>query len=332
MKFLHADPEFPQLLLIVAEARGLPPAFVEKDYWVTHTLWALHEAEWEIWFKGGTSLSKGFGLIHRFSEDLDLRLDSVMLPPVSSWTGDRTKATRERQAYFLRLSESVAVADCQVERDLNRIDERWRSVDLMVIYPGHHLAALGVLSPFVRLELGNARVTPFVVCPLGSFIHAWLIERGQFDGFIDNRPKGVRCVHPMVTLIEKIDAIQRRFEREPLEPAGFVRHYEDAARIIQEAANLPPLEGYGTIADLAAEMHQLKQIRALPHSGSVAFEHGSNLRWSAVNDSYQSIQSMYWGPRISLSEACTSVRLWIDSVFGTERPSSTGNQPSPPHA
>jgi len=40
---------------------------VEKDYWVTHTLWAIHEQGFEVWFKGGTSLWKGFGLIDRFS-------------------------------------------------------------------------------------------------------------------------------------------------------------------------------------------------------------------------------------------------------------------------
>lgn len=36
---------------------------VEKDYWVTHALLALHQQGFDIWFKGGTLLSKGFGLI-----------------------------------------------------------------------------------------------------------------------------------------------------------------------------------------------------------------------------------------------------------------------------
>jgi len=74
VNFVHQDPEFPDLLRIVAGARRIPVALVEKDYWVTHTLWALHDLGIECWFKGGTSLSKGFGLIQRFSEDLDLKL------------------------------------------------------------------------------------------------------------------------------------------------------------------------------------------------------------------------------------------------------------------
>ena len=75
MSFIHDDPEFDGLVRIVAGKRGLSLALVEKDYWVTHALWAIHEQGFDVWFKGGTSLSKGFGLIERFSEDLDLKLD-----------------------------------------------------------------------------------------------------------------------------------------------------------------------------------------------------------------------------------------------------------------
>lgn len=75
MSFVHDDPEFDDLLRIVAGRRGLAVGLVEKDYWVTHVLWSLHEFGLEVWFKGGTSLSKGFGLIERFSEDLDLKLE-----------------------------------------------------------------------------------------------------------------------------------------------------------------------------------------------------------------------------------------------------------------
>lgn len=61
MTFPHEHPDFDGLLRIVAGERSLSIALVEKDYWVTHTLWALHQTALEIWFKGGTSLSKGFG-------------------------------------------------------------------------------------------------------------------------------------------------------------------------------------------------------------------------------------------------------------------------------
>ena len=84
MTFAHQDPEFRDLLSIVADELGIAIALIEKDYWVTHVLWGLSEQGFELWFKGGTSLSKGFGLIERFSEDIDLKLEpgSVVGLPV----------------------------------------------------------------------------------------------------------------------------------------------------------------------------------------------------------------------------------------------------------
>lgn len=51
----------------------------------------------------------------------------------------------------------------------------------------------------------------------------------------------MRCVHPLVTLIEKLDALMRRFPRTEAAPATVVRHYEEAARIVRARASLPPL-------------------------------------------------------------------------------------------
>ena len=61
-----------------ADKMGLNDAIVEKDFWVCFTLDHLfHRSPWKdsIAFKGGTSLSKAFQLISRFSEDIDLILD-----------------------------------------------------------------------------------------------------------------------------------------------------------------------------------------------------------------------------------------------------------------
>ena len=70
--------ENPQLLddavPAAAEALGILPAFVEKDYWITKMLCNLSQNRFadRIAFKGGTSLSKAYQLIARFSEDIDL--------------------------------------------------------------------------------------------------------------------------------------------------------------------------------------------------------------------------------------------------------------------
>ena len=65
-----------------AEKCGMSPGIVEKDFWVCWTLdYLFHDCPWaeHLAFKGGTSLSKCFGLIQRFSEDIDLILDWRLL-------------------------------------------------------------------------------------------------------------------------------------------------------------------------------------------------------------------------------------------------------------
>ncbi|MBI5490300.1 MAG: hypothetical protein HY905_23390 [Deltaproteobacteria bacterium] len=83
-------------------------------------------------------------------------------------------------------------------------------------------------------------MTPFVERDLDSFVHRWLVGAGQASDFTDNQPRNVRLVHPFVTLFEKLDAISRRLAGNAPEPASFVRHYEDAARIIERQSALPP--------------------------------------------------------------------------------------------
>jgi len=78
---LHDHKDFNDLIAAVSEAMGIDPSLVEKDYWIMHCLWGLQQQGFSFELKGGTSLSKGFGLIHRFSEDIDIRITSS--PPLT---------------------------------------------------------------------------------------------------------------------------------------------------------------------------------------------------------------------------------------------------------
>ena len=72
---LHEDETlFRQAVIATAAQLNIPEIFIEKDYWVTCALHLIfHEPIGkEAVFKGGTALSKCFGLIDRFSEDIDL--------------------------------------------------------------------------------------------------------------------------------------------------------------------------------------------------------------------------------------------------------------------
>ena len=72
---LDQDKElFADAIRATSDALGIMPVYVEKDYWITRILQQLSHskhAEDVVW-KGGTSLSKGYGLISRFSSDIDI--------------------------------------------------------------------------------------------------------------------------------------------------------------------------------------------------------------------------------------------------------------------
>ena len=321
MRFVHEDPEFLDLLRVVAGERGVALALVEKDYWVTHALWALHEQGFDVWFKGGTSLSKGFGLIERFSEDLDLKVEpgrQDKMPRVGSWKSEGTKAASERRASFEWLAANFRVPDATVWLDAEMSTEvGWRAAHLHVLYPALHAATLPVgMKPYVLMEVGSARVVPFVPRDMTSFVHDHVAAARLLSEYAANRPRAVRCVHPLVTLLGKLDALGRRAPRSDVEAATYVRHYEDAAHIVRAFDSLPPLPDHRDVRALAEEMCAERQLRGLPAAGDPAFAPSRLPHTDRIRGAYAAIGPMYWGPRLGLDEACDSVRGWIRAHFG----------------
>jgi hypothetical protein len=164
------------------------------------------------------------------------------------------------------------------------------------------------MRPFVLLEAGRARVTPFVPIDLSSWVHDHLDREGLLAEFDDTRPRAVRCVHPCVTALEKLEAVARRFEAGK-EPASFVRHYEDVARILRVWDELPAMDL--SLAELVAEMAAKDKTR-VPGADHTAFRFDADdERWSPVVDAWRSIDPMFWGPRVELDEACDSIRGFL---------------------
>lgn len=73
--YLHNHKEFKELLRTVEHEKNIDSSLIEKDYWIMHMLFGLQQGGFEFELEGGTSLSKGYGVIHRFSEDIDIRIE-----------------------------------------------------------------------------------------------------------------------------------------------------------------------------------------------------------------------------------------------------------------
>src|ERR1700687_2521567 len=108
--FLHNHAQFLELIRIVAQQKGIDPALAEKDYWIMHCLYGLQQLGLTFELKGGTSLSKGFQIIDRFSEDIDIRIEPP--PDRQVKTGrNQTKAThvKSRKEFYDWLAETIRI-------------------------------------------------------------------------------------------------------------------------------------------------------------------------------------------------------------------------------
>ena len=104
-----------EALLVAVERSGRPLHLLEKDVWV---VWALRQLfggrhAQHLVFKGGTSLSKAYGVIRRFSEDVDLTYDIRAIAPDlieeagSPWPASRSQEKKWSKAIRLRLADLV---------------------------------------------------------------------------------------------------------------------------------------------------------------------------------------------------------------------------------
>jgi predicted nucleotidyltransferase component of viral defense system len=116
----------------VAAQINLPPAAIEKDWWVVRTLELVFDSSIasHTVFKGGTSLSKAWNLIDRFSEDIDLALDRRFLgfeKTDDEMTGSQVSKLRKLSAkfiaekYFTELAELFNAAGLNVNIKLGEI-------------------------------------------------------------------------------------------------------------------------------------------------------------------------------------------------------------------
>ena len=228
-EFLHERRDFDQLLSVVADERGLDPVLVEKDYWIMHCLWGLQAQGFQFELKGGTSLSKGFGVIHRFSEDIDIRIE----PPddMDVKTGrnqDKPGHVESRRAYYDALAARIRIPGIDsVERDIQFDDDKMRSAGIRLIYVPRVPALAGVKDG-ILLELGFDDTAPNRAVTISSWALDVARERGVAVG--DNRAVAIPCYAPTHTFVEKLQTIStkyRRLDDTQSFPSNFLRHYYD---------------------------------------------------------------------------------------------------------
>ena len=211
----------------------------------------------------------------------------------------------------------VFIPDAAVHLDAGSLGKDALGARYRVRYPGRFVGELQErMCPFILLEVGEALVRPFEKRALSSFVHDWLATHDKLGDYRENRPGSVRCVHPLVTLVEKIDAIARRYPRGE-DPAPFIRHYEDAARIIEAEEHLPTLSG--TLGDLIESMIDEKRIRRLPGADDPSFTLEEPERRAELERAHRDIDPKFWGGRLTLEDAAGAIRRWLSHLARSGR-------------
>ena len=124
MRLHEENAAFTELVQTAAQNIGLPQIYVEKDYWITRALKFLANSPRanEVAFKGGTSLSKGYRLIDRFSEDIDLAV----------FAGSQSGGARKKQ---LKDIEAIVSNDLTNISDDVRVSKGSRFRKTVYQYP-----------------------------------------------------------------------------------------------------------------------------------------------------------------------------------------------------
>lgn len=229
---LFEHPDFDQAILRATEYfrdRGLRPAIIEKDYYVTEALRIIAvTAPDKIIFKGGTSLSKGWNLIQRFSEDIDIFLDPLAFKPTLG------KNAIDRELKKLRDAVGEHPALTFVPEESRTIGGFGRSDRFSY---AQHFGGPGEVANRVLLEAGTASGRePTTIVELRSYLGQFLEETGTSMGADDEGRFPLRLLHFRRTFVEKMFAIHGKVEvlKREGQPLGtYARHYYD---IIQLAA------------------------------------------------------------------------------------------------
>ena len=232
-----------QMIANIAQEKNIEAATIEKDWWVTMTLKALFQTACHEYlsFKGGTSLSKGWHLIDRFSEDIDLSLHHRFFDIESTTKSQREKLRKTSRLFIVNeLSKEIedrlhsfGIADVKVEpvtmtegNNPHPIDSDKDPVVLRVLYPSVLPSQGAYMLPFVKVEISCLSMDePTEPVELSSMIHA------SYPTYDTDAVLTARTVRPTRTFFEKAFLLCEEFQKDKPRTQRMTRHFYDMYKL-----------------------------------------------------------------------------------------------------
>lgn len=240
---LFEHPDFEQAIIRAAEhfhSSGMREAVIEKDYYVTEALRIIQQtAGNKVIFKGGTSLSKGWNIIQRFSEDVDIFFDPIAFEPPLGKNAINRELKKLRQAVEGHQGLKF------IEEESRTIGGFGRSDHFEYV---QQFASSGDIRNRVLLEVGSASGTEPTECiKLQSYVGKFLNETGISLGAEDENSFEMRLLHFRRTFVEKLFAIHskvEKFKQTGIGIGGYARHYYDLYCLAERQEVLAMLRSY----------------------------------------------------------------------------------------
>ena len=229
-----------------AEHPGINQVAIEKDWWVTVTLKALFQTDCRdfLIFKGGTSLSKGFNIIERFSEDIDLSISHSFFGIENTSKSQREKLRKMARAYIhntlssqfdSRLKE-MGVSGYRIEH-VSQIQDKngeWSPIDsdkdptvILLHYPSIIEDTINYIPPRVKIEISCLSMDePTETRHISSFIG------DSFESEDTDAESLVRTVVPTRTFLEKLFLLAEEFQKEKPRSVRMSRHLYDLEKLM----------------------------------------------------------------------------------------------------
>jgi hypothetical protein len=216
----------------VAQIKGISEAFVEKDWYVTQVIkliTGITFQDFALVFTGGTALSKAHGIIQRFSEDIDFRVQAPSLSEQSKSQQIRTLSAFKKAVF------DILQADFDVDENQITARNGNRFIAIELNYPTLFGRA-NALRPHILLELTVSDLSlPAVNLPVSSFINEIAKRLPEV--------KGIACIDPVENAADKLSAITWRIPDRKRgtvnDDPDIVRHIHDLAILSDRVINHP---------------------------------------------------------------------------------------------
>jgi hypothetical protein len=263
------------MIIQVANQLGLPPYAIEKDWWVTMALRAIFELPVgkHLVFKGGTSLSKAWQLIERFSEDIDLAIDRTFL----GFEGDLSKNQIDKLRKKSCLYVSTELKDAlQAQLEQNGLNANLFSLQakesantdtdpqILELTYSSLFQVDEYLPQRVLIEIGGRSLRePAEDCPLQSFIG----QHFKTLPFAD-KPFLALTVNPQRTFIEKVLLLHEEFLKLPerSKPNRMSRHLYDIHRMMDTDFGLNAVKNDILFQTIVAHRKKYTPIKNIDYS------------------------------------------------------------------